>query len=111
MQLLSFFFFSVVLNIKIFVKFSFQNWANVTPVFKKAEGDKSLAAIYHPISLPCILGKVLEHIARHLDEQGLMYEPRHEKTCFCHMQTTKVKISLRIHAVWSAPLLFAAWIV
>ena len=27
---------------------------------------------------------------------------------FCHMQTTKVQISLRICTVWSAPLLFAA---
>ena len=27
-------------------------------------------------------------------------EPRHEKTCFCHMRTTKAQISL--------PLLFAA---
>ena len=27
------------------------------------------------------------------------------------MRTTKVQISLRICAVWSAPLLFAAWIV
>ena len=35
-------------------------------------------------------------------------EPRHQKTCLCHMRTTKVQISLRIHAVWSAPLLFAA---
>ena len=39
------------------------------------------------------------------------YEPRHEKTCFCHMRITKAQISLRIRAVWSAPLLFAAWIV
>ena len=39
------------------------------------------------------------------------YEPHHEKTCLCHLQTTKVQISLRIRAVWSAPLLFAAWIV
>ena len=38
-------------------------------------------------------------------------EPCHEKTCFSHMQTTKAQISLRIRAVWSAPLLFAAWIV
>ena len=30
---------------------------------------------------------------------------------FCHLWTTKAQISLRIHAVWSAPLLFAAWIV
>ena len=32
-------------------------------------------------------------------------EPRHEKTCFSHMRTTKVQLSLRIRAVWSAPLL------
>ena len=36
------------------------------------------------------------------------FEPRHEKTCFCHMRITKVQISLRIRAVWSAPLLFTA---
>ena len=35
-------------------------------------------------------------------------EPRHEKTCVSHVQTTKVQISLRIRAVWSAPLLFTA---
>ena len=38
-------------------------------------------------------------------------ESRHEKTCLCHMRTTKAQISLRIRAVWSAPLLFTAWIV
>ena len=38
-------------------------------------------------------------------------EPRHEKTCYCHMRTTKAQISLHIRAVWSAPLLFTAWIV
>ena len=38
-------------------------------------------------------------------------EPPHEKTCLCHMRTTKAQISLRICSVWSAPLLFAAWIV
>ena len=37
----------------------------------------------------------------------LLLELRHEKTCFSHMRTTKVQISLRIRAVWSAPLLFA----
>ena len=26
-------------------------------------------------------------------------EPRHEKTCFCHMWTTKAQISLHIRAV------------
>ena len=30
------------------------------------------------------------------------------KCVLCHMQTTKAQISLRILAVWSAPLLFAA---
>ena len=30
------------------------------------------------------------------------------KPVLCHMRTTKVQISLRIHAVWSAPLLFTA---
>ena len=54
--------------------------ASVMPVFKK--GDKSLASNYRPISLTCILCKVLEHIlasniAKHLDEQGLMYELQH----------------------------------
>ena len=35
-------------------------------------------------------------------------EPRHEKACFSHIRTTKAQISLRIRAVWSEPLLFAA---
>ena len=38
-------------------------------------------------------------------------ELRHEKTCFSHMRITNVQISLRIRAVWSAPLLFAFKIV
>ena len=38
-------------------------------------------------------------------------EPRHEKTCFYHMRTTKAQISLRIRAVLSALLLFAVYIV
>ena len=29
----------------------------------------------------------------------IIYEPRHEKTCVCNMQTTKVQVSLRICAV------------
>ena len=31
-----------------------------------------------------------------------------QKRVLCHMRTTKAQISLRIRAVWSAPLLFAA---
>ena len=34
-----------------------------------------------------------------------------QKRVLCHMGTTKVQISLCIRAVWSAPLLFAAYIV
>ena len=36
------------------------------------------------------------------------FKPHHEKTCLCHMRTTKAQISLRICAVWSAPLFFTA---
>ena len=36
---------------------------------------------------------------------------KYEKTWFFHMRTTKPQISLSICAVWSAPLLFTAWIV
>ena len=54
--------------------------ANVMPLFKK--GGKSLAPNYRPISMTCILCKVLEHIinsniAKHLDRQGLMYDLQH----------------------------------
>ena len=54
--------------------------ANVMPIFKK--GDKSLAADYIPISLTCILCKVLEHIlasniVKHLDGQGILYDLQH----------------------------------
>ena len=54
--------------------------ANVMPIFKK--GDKSLVANYRPISLTCILCKVLEHIlasniVKHLDGQGILYELQH----------------------------------
>ena len=54
--------------------------AHVTPIYKK--GEKSLASNYRPISLTCILCKVLEHIlasniVRHLDGQGLMYDLQH----------------------------------
>ena len=45
-------------------------------------GDKSLAANYRPISLTCILCKVLEHvlvsnIVKHLEEQKVLYDLQH----------------------------------
>ena len=56
------------------------NSANVSPIFKK--GEKSTAANYRPISLTCILCKVMEHIiasnvVKHLDSNGLMYDLQH----------------------------------
>ena len=41
-----------------------------------------------------------------LEIHNSIYEPRHEKTCFGHMRTTKAQSSLCIFTVWSAPLLF-----
>ena len=54
--------------------------ALVTPVFKK--GDKSSAANYRPISLTCILCKVLEHImashlVEHMNSHDLLYDLQH----------------------------------
>ena len=56
------------------------NDANVCPLFKK--GDKSTASNYRPISLTCILCKVLEHIVAsnrvtHLDSHQLLYDLQH----------------------------------
>ena len=53
--------------------------------------------------------KIELHLVQQLCYSPLRYEPCHKKTCFCHMRTTKVQI--KHGAVWSAPLLFAAWIV
>jgi hypothetical protein len=52
----------------------------VTPVFKK--GAKSKPENYRPISLTCILSKVLEHkivssIMNHLDNHNLLYPLQH----------------------------------
>ena len=54
--------------------------AQVTPIFKM--GNKSSAANYRPISLTCILCKVLEHImashvVMHLNSHDLLYDLQH----------------------------------
>ena len=59
-----------------------KDWSTafVCPLFQK--GDTSLASNYRPISLPCILCKVLEHIVTtivvsHMDKYNLLYDLQH----------------------------------
>jgi hypothetical protein len=54
--------------------------AHVAPVFKK--GDKSLPVNYRPISLTCVLCKVMEHIiassiVKHFTDQNILYHLQH----------------------------------
>ena len=54
--------------------------ANVSPIFKK--GDKSDPANYRPISLACVLCKLLEHIVassltEHLANSNILFELQH----------------------------------
>ena len=59
-----------------------KDWTSsrVSPLFRK--GDKSDPANYRPISLTCILSKVMEHIVasnltRHLNANNILYELQH----------------------------------
>ena len=54
--------------------------ANVSPIFKK--GEKSDPSNYRPISLTCVLCKVLEYIvassvAKHFTELDILYDLQH----------------------------------
>ena len=54
--------------------------ANVCPVFK--QGDKHNAINYRPISLTCILCKIMEHIIasnlmKHLESNNILYDLQH----------------------------------
>ena len=54
--------------------------ANVSPVFKK--GNKNDRTNYRPISLTCILCKVMKHIiasklTRHLNQHNVLYDLQH----------------------------------
>ena len=56
------------------------NNANVCPIFKK--GEKCEPANYRPISLTCVLCKLLEHIVAsnvvgHLDTNDILYDLQH----------------------------------
>ena len=59
-----------------------EDWtkARVTPIYKK--GDKSTAANYRPISLTCIVCKLMEHIitshlVKHLNNNNILYDLQH----------------------------------
>ena len=69
--------------------------ANVIPVYKK--GDRSCAANYRPISLTCIVCKIMEHIIcsnifSHLDKYGILCDQqhgfRHKRSCETQLITT-----------------------
>ena len=54
--------------------------ANISPVYKK--GDRSLPSNYRPISLTCVLCKVMEHIVtsqlvKHFNNHNILYELQH----------------------------------
>ena len=66
--------------------------ANVSPIFKK--GDKTDPANYRPISLTCVLCKVLEHvvasgISKHFTDQNILFELQHgfrgKRSCEIHL--------------------------
>ena len=46
-----------------------------------------------------LLDSYIINESAHVERVFITYEPRHEKTCFSHMRTTKVQISQRIRAV------------
>ena len=69
--------------------------ANICPLFKKS--DRLLACNYCPISLICVLCKLLEHIVcsnikAHLDEYNLLSDRQHafRKGHSCETQLTMV---------------------
>ena len=69
--------------------------ANICPLFKKS--DRSLACNYRPVSLTCVLCKLLEHIVcsnimAHLDGYKLLSDRQHafRKRHSCETQLTTV---------------------
>ena len=69
--------------------------ANICPLFKK--GDRALASNYRPVSLTCILCKLLEHIVYsnimdHLEKHSLLSDRQHafRKKHSCETQLVTV---------------------
>ena len=70
--------------------------ANVSPIFKK--GDKSCPANYRPISLTCIICKLMEHIiasnlVKHLDRNQILYDLQH---CFRAKRSCETQLTMLI---------------
>ena len=80
-----------------------EDWkALVTPVFKKH--DRSLAANYRPISLTCIVCKLLEHIIStnihaHLENYGILHNAQHG---FRKWRSCKTQLINTVHNFASA---------
>ena len=73
--------------------------ANVSPIFKK--GDKTCPANYRPISLTCILCKLLEHIVTsnvvgHLDQHNILYDLQHG---FCAKRSCETQLTMLIEEI------------
>ena len=69
--------------------------AGVSPLFKK--GDKGDPANYRPLSLTCILCKVMEHIiasnlARHFNNHQILYELQHGFRMSCSTFSSETQL-------------------
>ena len=74
--------------------------ANVSPIFKK--GDKTCPANYRPISLTCILCKLLEHIVasnvvKHMDQHKILYDLKHGFRAWRSCETQLTMLIEEIH--------------
>ena len=83
----------------LLIRLKSKEWllANICPLVKK--GDRLLACNYRPVSLTCVLCKLLEHIVcsiimAHLDESQLLSDRQHafKKRHSCETQLTTVKM-------------------
>ena len=68
---------------------------------------KALFQVSCPVWQQVLLPQNSPNFPETCNSKLVLFESRHENTCFCHMRTTKTQISLRNRAVWSALLLFA----
>ena len=58
---------------------------------------------FHALEMRKILQIDLVILTKFVNYVCTIIEPRHKKTCLCHMRTTKAQISLRIRLCCSLP--------